>query len=155
MFHHAHTTLEEESREKFCDLTLTAPILQSQGELETPCVKFFAHKAILAVRSPVFARMFMHNMQESVANAVNLPDIDPDVLKELLIYIYTTESPNIKKHASSLLYQAEKYQLEHLKILCERRLSYDLEVDNAARVFSDTYRCLQCRETEAECFAVH
>ena len=124
---------EEESQEKFCDVTLTAPVLQSQGELET-CVKFFAHKAILAIRSPVFARMFMHNMQESVANAVNLPDIDPDVLKELLIYIYTTESPNIKKHASSLLYQAEKYQLEHLKILCERRLSYDLDVDNAARV---------------------
>lgn len=72
----------------------------------------------------------MHNMQESVANTVNLPDIDPDVLKELLIYIYTTESPNIKKHASSLLYQAEKYQLEHLKIFCERRLSFDLQVDN-------------------------
>ena len=76
-------------------------------------------------------------MQESVANTVNLPDIDPDVLNlelSLIYIIYTTESPNIKKYASSLLYQAEKYQLEHLKILCERRLSYDLEVDNAARV---------------------
>ena len=124
---------EEESREKFCDVTLTAPLSQSQGELET-CIKFFAHKAILAVRSPVFAKMFMHNMQESVTNAVNLPDIEPDVLKELLIYIYTTKSPNLKKHATALLYQAEKYQLGHLKILCERRLSYDLKVDNAARV---------------------
>jgi thiol-disulfide isomerase/thioredoxin len=125
---------EEESREKFCDVTLTAPLVsQSPGKFET-CVKFFAHKAILAVRSPVFARMFMHNMQESVTNTVNLPDIEPDVLKELLIYIYTTESPNIKKHAPSLLCLAEKYQLEHLKVLCERRLSYDLEVDSVARV---------------------
>ena len=81
--------------------------------------------------------------QESVANTVSLPDIDADVLKELLIYMYTTESPNIKKHASSLLYQAEKYQLEHLKILCELRLSYDrhLEVDNAARVLILTDVC--------------
>ncbi len=121
---------KEESREKFCDVVLTAPLPQSQGQT---CVKFFAHKAILAVRSPVFAKMFLHNMQESVSNAVNLPDIEPSVLKELLIYIYTTESPNIKEHGTSLLYQAEKYQLGHLKILCERRLSYDLQIDNVAR----------------------
>ena len=131
---------EEQSREKFCDVTLTSTYTATlpqpmEDTMACPmCVKFFAHKAILAVRSPVFAKMFMHNMQESVANAVNLPDIEPDVLKELLIYIYTTESPNLKEHATSLLYQAEKYQLGHLKALCERRLSYDLHVDNVAKV---------------------
>ena len=52
-----------------------------------------------------------------------------------------TESPNIKNDASSLLYQGEKYRLEYLKILCERGLSNDLGVDNAARVLILTDTC--------------
>ena len=133
---------EEQSIEKFCDVILTARVPQSRSTLvnsqegtDSPAhVKFFAHKAILAVRSPVFEKMFLHNMQESMTNTVNLPDVEPAILKELLTYIYTSESPNIKEHAISLLYQAEKYQLDHLKALCERCLSYSLRVDNVARM---------------------
>ena len=122
---------EKESKEKYCDVTLT--ITQEEGDSPTQ-VNLYAHKAILAARSPVFARMFSHDMQESVTNTIKLSDIEPEVLKELLTYIYTSESPNIKTHAASLLYHAQKYQLVHLKALCEQRLSYDLQIDNAARI---------------------
>ena len=76
-------------------------------------------------------------------------DIEADVLKELLTYIYTGECPNIKAHAPSLLCVAEKYdlQLSRLKTLCEKRLSYNLQVDNAARflVLADTYNAEQLK----------
>lgn len=123
---------EDESKKKFCDVKLTiTPIdTQQEGDVST----FYAHKAILAARSEVFATMFSHNMLESTKNAIELKDIDSDVLKEFLIYIYTGECPRIEELAGSLLYHAEKYKLGHLKALCEEQLSYDLQVDNAARI---------------------
>ena len=95
----------------------------------------------------MFAKMFSSDMMESATNTLTLPDIEPDVLKELLTYIYTGECPNIKKHALSLLGQAEKYELSHLKALCERRLSYDLQISNAAKilVLADTLKAEQLK----------
>ena len=122
---------EEECEDKFCDMKITATI--QAGEDCQIQSEFSAHKVILAARSPVLAKMFSHDMQENATNTLNLPDITPDVLKELLTYIYTGESPNLKTHAESLLYQAEKYELSHLKALCEERLSFDLEIDTAAK----------------------
>ena len=168
---------EEESKEKFCDMKITAtqpasyvdseyettPQVDSDSTDNSDCqlvsysekdsddqpvsysnkdlpmdaptqTDFYVHKAILASRSPVFAKMFSSDMLESATNTLTLPDIEPDVLKELLTYIYTGECPNIKEHALSLLGQAEKYELSHLKALCEEQLSYDLQIKNAARI---------------------
>ena len=167
---------EDESKEKFCDMKITATqpasyvhskpeatsqldsyseevsddqlVSDSKEDLDTPTqTDFYVHKAILASRSPVFAKMFSSDMLESATNSLTLPDIEPDVLKELLTYIYTGECPNIKEHALSLLGQAEKYELSHLKALCERRLSYDLQVSNAARilVLADTLKAEQLK----------
>ena len=124
---------EEESKMKFCDVKLTAaPTEQTESDDNST---FYAHKAVLAMRSKVFAAMFSHDMLESANKAVKLLDIDsPDVLKELLTYIYTGECPKIEELAESLIYHAEKYELDHLKALCEEQLSYDLQVDNAARI---------------------
>ena len=123
---------EEEGKKKFCDVKLTvAPTEQTEDD---DASTFFTHKAILAARSEVFAAMFSHDMLESANKAVVLPDIDSDVLTELLTYIYTGECPRIEELAESLIYHAEKYDLDHLKALCEEQLSYDLQVDNAARI---------------------
>ena len=124
---------DKESIEKPCDVTFT--VTYKEGDNPTQ-VNLYAHKAILAARSPVFTKMFSHDTQESITNTIKLSDIEPEVLKELLTYIYTNESPNIRTHAASLLIHAQKYQLDHLKALCERRLmiSYDLQIDNAARI---------------------
>ena len=167
---------EEESKEKFCDLKITATqpashsgnklaatvqldsdseevsddqlVSDSKEDLDTPTqTDFYVHKAILASRSPVFAKMFSSDMLESATNSLTLPDIEPDVLKELLTYIYTGECPNIKEHALTLLGQAEKYELSHLKALCEERLSYDLQISNVAKilVLADTFKAEQLK----------
>ncbi|KAJ1189023.1 hypothetical protein NDU88_005776 [Pleurodeles waltl] len=60
-------------------------------------------------RSPVFNAMFEHEMEESRKNRVHIKDIDPDVFKELMGFIYTGKSPpNLKEIADSLLAAADK-----------------------------------------------
>ncbi|XP_030262235.1 speckle-type POZ protein isoform X3 [Sparus aurata] len=72
--------------------------------------KFQAHKAILAARSPVFSAMFEHEMEESKKNRVEINDVEPDVFKEMMCFIYTGKAPNLDKMADDLLAAADKVQ---------------------------------------------
>ena len=61
--------------------------------------KFECHKNILAARSPVFKAMFEANMKEANSGTVEIDGIEPNVLSEMLHFIYTGKSPNLDKHA--------------------------------------------------------
>ena len=120
------------NKSRFCDITLVASY--KKGESSSAPVEFPAHKVILAARSPVFATMFEHDMQERSNSKVEIDDVRPDVLRVMLAYIYTGRVSNISDVADDLLYASDKYQLDRLKILCEEQLSKNLKVENAARV---------------------
>ncbi|CAB3236975.1 unnamed protein product [Arctia plantaginis] len=107
--------------ERFSDVTLAV------GGRE-----FQAHKAILAARSPVFAAMFEHEMEERKRNRVDITDVDHEVLREMLRFIYTGRAPNLDKMADDLLAAADKYALERLKVMCEEALCLSLSVETAA-----------------------
>ncbi|KAI5644404.1 BTB/POZ domain-containing protein [Phthorimaea operculella] len=107
--------------ERFSDVTLAV------GGRE-----FQAHKAILAARSPVFAAMFEHEMEERKRNRVDITDVDHEVLREMLRFIYTGRAPNLDKMADDLLAAADKYALERLKVMCEEALCVSLSVESAA-----------------------
>ncbi|KAG9271741.1 speckle-type POZ protein-like A [Astyanax mexicanus] len=94
--------------------------------------EFKAHKSILAARSPVFNAMFEHEMEESKKNRVDISDIDADVFKEMMGFIYTGKAPNLENMADSLLAAADKYALERLKVMCEEALCNGLSVENVA-----------------------
>ncbi len=108
--------------ERFSDITLAVDGREYQ-----------AHKAILAgecfrlffsftfpfwiifkffifskARSPVFAAMFEHEMEERKQNRVAIVDVDHEVLKEMLRFIYTGKAPNLEKMADDLLAAADK-----------------------------------------------
>ncbi|GAB5580924.1 speckle-type POZ protein isoform X1 [Prionailurus iriomotensis] len=70
--------------------------------------EFQAHKAILAARSPVFSAMFEHEMEESKKNRVEINDVEPEVFKEMMCFIYTGKAPNLDKMADDLLAAADK-----------------------------------------------
>lgn len=105
---------------KFSDVTLSVA-----GK------EFKAHKVILAAGSPVFAAMFEHDMQESKRNKVEISDMDPDSLEEMLKFIYTGKVTNLEKLADNLLAAADKYDLPNLKQMCEEQLCDDLSITNA------------------------
>ncbi|KAF3853587.1 hypothetical protein F7725_014275 [Dissostichus mawsoni] len=96
--------------------------------------EFQAHKAILAARSPVFSAMFEHEMEESKKNRVEINDVEPEVFKEMMCFIYTDKAPNLDKMADDLLAAADKYALERLKVMCEDALCTSLSVENAAEI---------------------
>jgi len=109
--------------EKFSDVTLSV-----NGH------EFQAHKAILAARSPVFTAMFDHDMEERKHNRVEISDVDHEVLREMLHFIYTGKATNLEKMADDLLAAADKYALDRLKVMCEEALCTNLLVDNAADI---------------------
>ncbi|KAI1230382.1 hypothetical protein IHE44_0010365, partial [Lamprotornis superbus] len=88
--------------------------------------EFKGHKAILAARSPVFSAMFEHEMEESKKNRVEINDVEPEVFKEMMCFIYTGKAPNLDKMADDLLAAADKYALERLKVMCEDALGTEI-----------------------------
>lgn len=96
--------------------------------------EFYAHKAILAARSLVFSAMFEHEMEEKKQNRVAITDMDHEVLREMLRFIYTGKAPNLEKMADDLLAAADKYALERLKVMCEEALCSNLSVETATDV---------------------
>ena len=93
-----------------------------------------AHKAILAARSPVFAAMFEHEMEERKHNRVEISDVDHEVFREMLRFIYTGKASNLERMADDLLAAADKYALERLKVMCEEALCTNLSTENSAEV---------------------
>ncbi|XP_028628724.1 speckle-type POZ protein-like isoform X2 [Grammomys surdaster] len=83
-------------------------------------------------RSPVFNAMFEHEMDECTKNRVEINDLDPEVFKEMMRFVYTGKAPNLGKMADNLLAAADKYALERLKVMCEEALCSNLSVENVA-----------------------
>lgn len=52
--------------------------------------------------------MFEHEMEERKQNRVAITDVDHEVLKEMLRFIYTGKAPNLEKMADDLLAAADK-----------------------------------------------
>jgi len=92
--------------------------------------KFECHKVILTSRSPVFKSMFGAGMKEGCTGRVEIKDMNPEVLENLLKYIYTSDAPDIDAVAKELFVAADQYQLIKLKQLCEEKLSSTIDVDN-------------------------
>ena len=121
---------DEELREyKASEDTQRSDIILSVGDEE-----FRAHKAILAERSPVFAAMFKHKMKEQIQDRIVITDIQQEVIREVLTFIYTYESPNIHSMAEELLFAADKYDLGKLKIMCLNILYSKLTPENAVNI---------------------
>jgi len=103
---------------------------------------FNCHQFMLSCRSPVFRAMFQNDMSEKASKRVDILDLSPEVVRDMLVFIYTGGTPNIARNAGELLAAADKYQLEQLKGLCEDRLCNSLEIGNAVGhlVLGDLYQ---------------
>lgn len=66
---------------------------------------------LLPARSPVFAAMFEHEMEERKHNRVEITDVDHEVLREMLRFIYTGKATNLEKMADDLLAAADKVRM--------------------------------------------
>lgn len=77
---------------------------------------FFAHKFVVAARSPVMKSLFDSKVAGSRAGRVNIEDIHPDIFRQLLRFLYTGHLDTVV--SSELRKAAEKFQIDTLSVLC-------------------------------------
>lgn len=94
---------------------------------------FKVHRIILAARSPVFGAMFKHDLAENITNTINITDIEPDVIEQVIHYLYSGRCSRIEELAADILPVADKYDLKGLKELCEEFLRSNITAENVVR----------------------
>ena len=95
---------------------------------------FWAHKFILAARSPVLKAMFGADMIESRTGRVSIDDADPDTFQQFLYFVYTGQLHG--EVSSELEYVAEKYNVQTLSAICQRSNVIAGEEKNAEERFA-------------------
>ncbi|XP_046981826.1 uncharacterized protein LOC124551022 [Schistocerca americana] len=93
-----------------------------------------AHRAILCARSPVFRAMLSHDTKEAREGLVEIPDVEPEVVSELLHYMYTDIVQVPSDMTEELLVASDKYGLQDAKLKYELELVRQLTVDTAATI---------------------
>ncbi|KAK3121309.1 hypothetical protein QOZ80_8BG0650490 [Eleusine coracana subsp. coracana] len=117
---------------------------------------FPAHRTVLATRSPVLKAELYGHMKERRARRVTGEDMQPEVFKALLQFIYTDSLPDwddldvdgyceILRH---LLVAADRYALDRLKLLCASLLVKYLDADTVATTLAlaDQHNCEKLKD---------
>ncbi|CAL4925036.1 unnamed protein product [Urochloa decumbens] len=107
-------------------------------------VTFAAHRCVLATRSPVFSAELFGTMKESdTAGVIRVDEMEAQVFKALLYFVYTDLFPEQKKGeededvmSQHLLVAADRYNLERLKLMCEDRLCKYISVGTVAAILT-------------------
>ena len=92
---------------------------------------FNVHKVVLASASEVFQQKFQNS-----EDTVDLLDISPDVLSDILTYIYTGNAPNIKSKTTELLIAADRYHIQDLVTECLYELQLKFTSKNVAETLA-------------------
>ncbi|XBI83999.1 hypothetical protein VPH35_092395 [Triticum aestivum] len=105
---------------------------------------FWAHRYVLAARSPVFrAQLFgftkiLAPPLSTTKNAIHIDDMEAEVFSNLLTLIYTDDVPpgtsQLDKYAMAqhLLVAADRYGLERLIPICEDKLCNRIDASSTA-----------------------
>jgi speckle-type POZ protein len=106
--------------------------------------KFLAHRFVLAARSSVFNAELLGAMKEDVGSPIVIHEMEPDVFRHLLHFIYTDSLPVLEMARSKggarpgvamaghLLVAADRYNIERLKLICEHKLCKHIDANMVA-----------------------
>ncbi|KAL0483379.1 hypothetical protein AKO1_014682 [Acrasis kona] len=92
--------------------------------------KFYAHKLILAARSPYFFNLILVNCKNTNTLEVEIQDASADIFYNILEFVYT-DSTVLKQDTVWDVYQGAKfYQLNNLLVLCQDFIVGSLNENN-------------------------
>lgn len=120
---------------------------------------FFAHKLVLAVRSPVFRAQLFGPMRDQNTQCITIEDMEAPVFKALLHFMYWDELPDMEefsglntKCASTLMAQhllaaADRYALDRMRLVCEAKLCDDVAINTVATTLAlaEQHHCFQLK----------
>ncbi|CAN6299333.1 unnamed protein product [Urochloa humidicola] len=109
-----------------------------------------AHRCVLAARSTVFRTELFGQMKEDSTNSViRIDDMEANVFRLLLTFIYTDSVPNMKEDEKEqlennedddsdvtwhLLMAADRYDLQRLRIICQVNLCKCISVTTVVKI---------------------
>ncbi|CAL5007548.1 unnamed protein product [Urochloa decumbens] len=112
---------------------------------------FTMHRLVLAARSPVFEAELYGPMREAGSESIVIRDMQPDVFRAFLHFIYTDSLPPLddletgdrEELIRHLLVAADRYAMERLKLICQSILCRNLNVQNLATTvaLADQHHC--------------
>nr|XP_020160247.2 BTB/POZ and MATH domain-containing protein 2-like [Aegilops tauschii subsp. strangulata] len=123
--------------------------------------KFLAHRVVLAARSSVFKAELLGVMKEKANNLVEIKEMEADVFRCLLHFIYTDSLPDLQNMASNqgearqnvvmashLLVAADRYNVERLKLICEHKLCSNIDTNMVATslALAEQHSCKRLKE---------
>lgn len=102
-----------------------------------------AHKSVLALHSKVFRSMLTLDTKERNKGIIEIRDTDVATFKAFIEYLYTNKIDRIQEVADDLLVLADKYDIQSLRITCERYLCETINKSNALCLFikADLHKC--------------
>ncbi|CAL5007578.1 unnamed protein product [Urochloa decumbens] len=110
-----------------------------------------AHKIVLAARSPVFKAEFLGPMMESGKSCVTVQDMQPEVFRALLHFIYNDSLPDMGGLEGNqywdmmwhLLAAAGRYAMDRMKQVCQSAICKNLDVGTVATTLAlaDQHNC--------------
>ncbi|RCV20582.1 hypothetical protein SETIT_4G068200v2 [Setaria italica] len=108
---------------------------------------FPAHRIVLAMRSPVFEAELYGPMEEKTSQHITVQDMQPDVFRALLHFIYADSMPGME----------DRYDVRRLKQICEGILCKSPDVENVATILAlaDQHHCNNLRNACVEFIAYH
>ncbi|KAM5155358.1 kelch-like protein 30 isoform 2-T2 [Callospermophilus lateralis] len=104
---------------KLADVTLLV------GGRELPC-----HRSLLALSSPYFHAMFSGDFAESFSARVELPDVEPAVVGQLLDFVYTGRLTITQTNVEALTRTASRLHFPAVQKVCGRYLQQQLDATN-------------------------
>ncbi|CAL5003275.1 unnamed protein product [Urochloa decumbens] len=122
-----------------------------------------AHRIVLAARSPVFKAEFFGRMRESGTSRVTVEDMQPEVFRALLHFIYNDSLPDMgglegndyRDMMWHLLAAADRYAMDRMKLVCQSAICWNLDVGTVATTLAlaDQHNCDRLKDACIEFIA--
>jgi speckle-type POZ protein len=117
---------------------------------------FSVNTCVLRARSPVFREQLCDPMVRETTSSICIEDMDAKVFEVLLHYMYNDRLPGFMEETTEeaasitpdLLVAANRYGIERLKVMCERRMCQSLNVETVSFTLdlAERYDCQQLKE---------
>ncbi|WAR03269.1 BTBD2-like protein, partial [Mya arenaria] len=117
------------SDDVLCDVT----ILAGEEAREVRC-----HRFMLVSRSPVFYTMFCGSLPE--AGVVKIPDVEADVVRTVVRFMYTGEIQLMPDSVMAMMYAAKKYDIQPLTNRCNIFLEKEIAIDNVCVILDQALK---------------
>ena len=133
--HNSYKTMSENYNQLF--------LSKEMSDVQIKCgdQTFDAHQVILSARSPVFRTMLQTEMKERRTGLIEIKELNPNIILEVLKFIYTgklciSDKAPDSNFVAGILEAADKYQLDILAEMCGDILLSTITPENALELLT-------------------